>query len=255
MPGFWKRPVTRMYSYNLDLGDMQSRAARARSEVRTSSNVRNISRAQSPYVADQNNVSAFANYKNALLDTSRALRQESAANQMAREQSRVQSMRQQQEMRRSMAETRARSMEPSMSSMQMQNMSASVANNASAASRMQQQQQQSSTSTTQSTYRTESRHRVADDINKRMADVHMMPWSAGAELDEANSASSRARSRISELERELEEITRKAMMTSSHARQTAAQMAKAAQLEDSEAMSNSYRKSKKVMIESSQKVR
>lgn len=149
MPGFWKRPVTRMYSYNLDLGEhyyypishyleaergtrgetpgaltfnerlarrwlhgrrygatdlsdrysrasslsrfdgdwsylageMSNRSARARSEIRTSS-----------AGFDANNVSAFANYKNALLDTSRELRQEASANLLAREQSRSNSL-------------------------------------------------------------------------------------------------------------------------------------------------------------------
>ena len=99
------------------------------------------------------------------------------------------------------------------------------------------------------------RQRVSDDIIKRVADVHMSPWSKGSELDEANSASARARTRIAELERELEEITKKAMLTSTHARQTAKQMAQQASMEDASAMSNSYRKSRKVMVESAQRVR
>ena len=83
----------------------------------------------------------------------------------------------------------------------------------------------------------------------------MSPWSKGSELDEANSASARARTRIAELERELEEITKKAMLTSTHARQPAKQMAQQASMEDASAMSNSYRKSRKVMVESAQRVR
>ncbi len=54
----------------------------------------------------------------------------------------------------------------------------------------------------------------------------MMPWSVGPELDEANSASLRARARISELERELEEITKKALSTRIYSSKSAAQMAK-----------------------------
>ncbi|TRY79821.1 hypothetical protein TCAL_10260 [Tigriopus californicus] len=289
MPGFWKRPVTRMYSYNLDLGEhyyypishyleaergtrgetpgaltfnerlarrwlhgrrygatdlsdrysrasslsrfdgdwsylageMSNRSARARSEVRTSS---------AGY--DANNVSAFANYKNALLDTSRELRQEASANLMAREQSRSHSLA---NMRAEAASRRSA----------FQQMRASTPMTATANTE--------SSSTTRSSYRTESKRRIEDDICKKVADVHMMPWALGTELDEAQSASARARSRISELERELEEITKRAMTTSTHARRTAAQLAKEASLEDEQAMASTYKKSRKVMIQSAQR--
>jgi len=95
---------------------------------------------------------------------------------------------------------------------------------------------------------------VKDDISKTIADVHMKPWNAGKELDEANQASARARARIIELEKELEEITRKAMTTQSLAIKTAKQMAAEATREDEQMMQNSYKKSKKVMIESSSKM-
>ena len=81
----------------------------------------------------------------------------------------------------------------------------------------------------------------------------MMPWAVGQELNEAQSASSRARARIAELERELEDITRKAMTTSMHARATAAQLAQEAMKEEA-AMASSYKKSRKVMIESASKL-
>lgn len=198
MPGFWKRPVSRMYAYNMDLGEhyyypissyleaergfrgetpgaltfnerlarkwvygrryaatemrdryarsssigpltydsawsvsaplaASARAARARSEARSVAG--GIGRATTPF-DDPNNVSAFANYKNALLDTSMQLRQESAASTLAREQSRLQSLRAQEASRRSAMESssmtssmmRSRSVEPV-------NVSASVANN------------------------------------------------------------------------------------------------------------------------------
>ena len=95
---------------------------------------------------------------------------------------------------------------------------------------------------------------VKDDISKTIADVHMKPWNAGKELDEANQASARARARILELEKELEEITKKAMTTQSLAIKTAKQMAAEATREDEQMMQNSYKKSKKVMIESSSKM-
>jgi hypothetical protein len=90
-------------------------------------------------------------------------------------------------------------------------------------------------------------------VVKKVADVHMMPWSAH-EREEASSASARARARINDLERELEEITRKCMMTSTHALKTASQLAKQAMAEDEAALSSSYKKSRRVMIESGSKV-
>jgi hypothetical protein len=95
---------------------------------------------------------------------------------------------------------------------------------------------------------------MSDDICKRVADVRMQPWSAGAELDAAQSASAKARCRIADLERELDVVTKKAIMTSSHAMMTASALAKAAMIEDEAAMKSSYKKSKKVMVTSSSKI-
>jgi len=100
----------------------------------------------------------------------------------------------------------------------------------------------------------ESKRKIDDDIIKRVADVRMSPWSKGQELDEANAASARARARILELEKELEEITRKAMTSQVKALKTAKQMAAEATREDEAAMASSFKKSKKVMIESSSKI-
>jgi len=95
---------------------------------------------------------------------------------------------------------------------------------------------------------------VKDDMIKRVADARMgLNWDAAA-VKEAESASAQTRMRISELERELEEITKKAIMTSTHASKTASALAKAAMAEDASAAAQSYKKSKKVMIESSQKM-
>lgn len=87
-----------------------------------------------------------------------------------------------------------------------------------------------------------------------MADIRMNPWSVGQELDEAQAASARARTRILELERELEEITRKAMTSQHRALKTAKQMAAEATREDEAAMASSFKKSRKVMIESSSRM-
>lgn len=102
--------------------------------------------------------------------------------------------------------------------------------------------------------RTESKRRIEDDISHKVANIRINPWSPGQELDEANAASARARARILELERELDEITRKAMTTQERALKTAKQMAMEATREDEAAVASSFKKTKKVMIESSSKL-
>ena len=101
---------------------------------------------------------------------------------------------------------------------------------------------------------THSKRELKDDIIKKVADIHMSPLSRGKEMDDANEASARARVRILELEKELEEITRKAMTSTSKALKTAKQMAAEATREDEAAMKSSFKKTKKVMIESSSKI-
>lgn len=100
----------------------------------------------------------------------------------------------------------------------------------------------------------ESSRRIDDDISKKIADIHITPFSKGQEADAASAASARARARILELERELEEITKKAMTTQVRALKSAKQMAAEAYAADEAAMSSSVKKSKKVMIESSAKI-
>lgn len=63
-------------------------------------------------------------------------------------------------------------------------------------------------------------------------------------------ASARARTRIADLERELDDITKRALSTRSYGYQSAASMAKKALMEDEAAVASSYKKSKKVMVES-----
>ena len=117
-----------------------------------------------------------------------------------------------------------------------------------------QQKSASTASASRTQVQTESKRKIEDDIIKKVADVRMSPWSKGQELDEANAASARARARIVELEKELEEITRKAMTTQVKALKTAKQMAMEATREDEAAMASSVKKSKKVMIESRSKI-
>merc|ERR1719273_2156166 len=95
-----------------------------------------------------------------------------------------------------------------------------------------------------------------DDVNKRVADIRMQPWMNRTDMQEAEEASARARARISELERELEEITKKALMTSSKSLKSAKQLAYQASMEaEEEAKASSTKKSKKVIIQSSKSIR
>ena len=84
----------------------------------------------------------------------------------------------------------------------------------------------------------------------------MQPWMNRTDMQEAEDASARARARISELERELEEITKKALMSSSKSLKSAKQMAYQASMEaEEEAKAASSKRSKKVMIQSSTQIR
>ena len=117
----------------------------------------------------------------------------------------------------------------------------------------QQMQQQQVQQQQQQQQRVRFQRQISDDMSKKVADVRMMPWTVGPELDEAQSASARARQRILDLERELEEVTKKALTTRTHAARTAKALAQQAMAEE-DALASSYKKSKKVMIESSSKM-
>ena len=333
MPGFWKRPTCRTYSYNLDLGehyydpmrsyleverggrgetpgaltyserlarrwlhgkryataDRYNRAAsvgpadqvgvsslsyldseltaraamsRARSEVRENRE------ATPPFNPnDPNNVSAFGKFKRALEHSSRELRDSSVARQtsvasrkstqVAQEQatasvSRSQEARKAALSRMHTAREEARSSIRQQQQLQQQQQQRQVVQQQQQVVQQRQVQQVQEESRAQMV-RQESSRRIQDDIAKRVADVHMMPWAAGQELDEANSASARARARISELERELDVITKKALSSQTAAMKTAAQLAKEAMMED-EKMATSMKKTKRILVESTQKL-
>jgi len=94
--------------------------------------------------------------------------------------------------------------------------------------------------------------KVKDCIEKKIADIRMQPYVGAQEVREAEAASLRARARILDLERELDEITKRAIMTSTKAVQSAKQMAYQASMEaQEEAKAASTKKSRKVIVESS----
>merc|ERR1719245_1419804 len=98
--------------------------------------------------------------------------------------------------------------------------------------------------------------KVKDCIEKKIADIRMQPYVGGQELREAEAASLRARARILDLERELDEITKRAIMTSTKAVKSAKQMAYEASMEAmEEAKASSTKKSRKVIVESKSQIK
>merc|ERR1712142_361342 len=97
---------------------------------------------------------------------------------------------------------------------------------------------------------------VDDAISKKIADIRMQPYVETQEIREAEAATLRARARIMDLERELEDITKRAIMTSTKAVKSAKQMAyEASMAAEEESKAASTKKSRKVIVESSSKIR
>lgn len=274
MPGYWKRPISRMYSYNLDLGehyyspmthyldtergtrgetpgaltfserlakkwlygrrygatDISDRYARASSvagsEVAPSYLENEISDRYARAASEMRGASAMRASSQAV-----ASRQQAMASQASRQQ--------------------AMASQPKSS----QAVSSQQAVQSSVKQAKTVRIQEQSTSTSESVRRAASSRKVEDDVLKKVADLHLMPWAAGKELEAAQTASARAKARIMDLERELEEITRKTMTSQAAALHTASALAKEAMMEDEANVASSYKKSRKVMIESAQKVK
>jgi len=97
---------------------------------------------------------------------------------------------------------------------------------------------------------------VNDCIEKKIADIRMQPYVGNQEVRDAEAASLRARARILDLERELDEITKRAIMTSTKAVKSAKQMAYEASMEAAEeAKASSTKKSRKVIVESKSSIK
>jgi len=98
--------------------------------------------------------------------------------------------------------------------------------------------------------------KVNDCIEKKIADIRMQPYVGNQEVRDAEAASLRARARILDLERELDEITKRAIMTSTKAVKSAKQMAYEASMEAAEeAKASSTKKSRKVIVESKSSIK
>lgn len=283
MPGFWKRPVNRTYSYNLSLGEhyyspmtsylesergsrgdgpgaltYSERLARKWLHGRKydSTEIRDrYERARSVAATDL----ASANFAS----SAAAAEEESNVGYLNSEMARRSA--------RAMSEMRTSSSTSIMSRRQMQQqiqqqqesklemqMSArqeiAARQEASRKEFVRQEKRMAESSSLTQSSAASKKSVIQDDICKKVADVRMMPWEAGKELSEAQSASARAKARILELEKELELITQKAMMSTSRAVKTASQMAAQASMEDEAAVAASTKKSRKVIMESSSKI-
>jgi len=320
MKGFWKRPVSRTYGYNLDVGqhyyahhtdyldsDRGSRgeapgaltyAERLNRQwlygrrydanetrdryVRASSATREISGAESSAVygsagygfrgaraqsctpfssEDINNVSAFKNIDARRITAAESVRSSGAAVATAASASASSSQQQQSmsmQQARQQAQARSSSRMESTTKVQQESQKATSVK-FQAQTQVRQAQSQVRNAREEKQVQSSCQVRIGgvsvkDDMIKRVADARMHPWDAGKAVQEAESASAQTRMRISELERELDEITKKAIMTSTHASKTAKALSKAAMSEDASAVASSYKKTRKVMTESSQKM-
>jgi len=90
--------------------------------------------------------------------------------------------------------------------------------------------------------------RENDDICKRVADIRMTPW-RGDEMQQEYQAAQQSRARLTSLNRELDNITRSNMKYRSSYNKTAAQLAKEALQADRS--SSVYKKTRKVVTQSS----
>jgi len=91
-----------------------------------------------------------------------------------------------------------------------------------------------------------------DSLQKRITDIRMSPWRTDRELEDDYKTSQESRARLYGLERELGAITRNAMTFSSNEK-SAKEMAEEAHKEESSLSKNSY-KSKRIIYESNRKI-
>lgn len=230
MPGFWKRPVCRVYSYNLDLGEnyyspqrdyvsSSSRGTRGETPGPLSYSERIARR----WIEGDQDRERRARTEVSSLKTPAELRtghlssdymsSATAANSLASE-------------RREVREAVDKSSEHA---------DILLNTHREAMSRLDDEQLQ----------RRYGTPRDNDDVFKRIVDIRMSPW-RGAELEHEYKASQQSRARLTSLNRELEGITRNAMTYRPRYGKSAAELAKDALLESSSA--SSY--TKKVVLDS-----
>jgi len=335
MPGFWRRPVTRMYSYNLDVGEnyykplsnyldrnssvertaraetpgamtfaerlqntgrisgrryegsarstsvaRESQAATSSSAEHTSAFARRgvraasempataVSSAQAGRESAERQMSSAVQLRSAHAQQS-SQRAESASRSQTASALRQESMQSTQIAASAKQASMSHSREETTETVQRASASSATAQMVQRMRAEQNQQRMEVMQRASSQQRTSRREekqsaaaikageiKVKDCIEKKIADIRMQPYVGTQEVREAEAASLRARARILDLERELDEITKRAIMTSTKAVQSAKQMAYQASMEaQEEAKAASTKKSRKVIVESSSSMR
>eukprot|EP00092_Neocalanus_flemingeri_P032209 GFUD01035008.1.p1 GENE.GFUD01035008.1~~GFUD01035008.1.p1 ORF type:complete len:232 (+),score=75.10 GFUD01035008.1:112-807(+) len=230
MPGFWRRPIARVYSYNLDLGEnyyspMKDYLGRDR-----------VERGETPGALTHSERIARRWCEG---DKDRQLRAKTEAYERD-------AMR---EAIRATSEVR-REVTPRVEQKVDYSAIDSATQKAEAVMNTHRRMIRDISEDTQRRVQ-EINPRYEDNISKRMADIRLSPW-RGQEMDTEYRTSQEARGRIQGLERELEEITRKAMTYRSY-HKTAKELAAEA-LRDDALMSSSTKRTKRVTYESNRRL-
>jgi len=306
MPGFWKRPVARMYSYNLDVGEhyyspmtsyldverqtrgetpgaltFSERLAKKWINGRRYDSTDTRYARSSSMAREASSSAAAASAESARLNRAASEMRTSSTFGSQADASAASAFTDRSQLRQAAAMSSSQTnLHSAYTSVQAQReestqevtRASSSSATAKMVARMQQEQRQkflnisqrSSTSRQARTSRQEetttvqkaANIQVDDAISKKIADIRMHPYVETQEVRDAEAATLRARARIMDLERELEDITKRAIMTSTKAVKSAKQMAyEASTAAEEEAKAASTKKSRKVIIESSSKIR
>lgn len=303
MPGFWRRPVSRMYSYNLDVGEHyyspmtgyldQDRSTRgetpgaltfserlakkwitgrryeatdSRNGYERSSSVARETSYQPEALREARGLRAASEMRTAATGASYSTSAWSDRNQLrqqalyhpqaiSEEHANLQSSSIRSETIEEVAKTSSSSLSAKRAAMIQQEQRAALM-------RAQQQSRSRSCQPRSSFARREEAVTSAkintkqeDNISKKIADIRMHPYQGNQEVREAEAATLRAKARILDLERELDDITKKAIMTGTKAVKSAKQMAYEANMEaEEEAKASSTKKSRKIIMESNNKI-
>jgi len=254
MPGYWRRPIARVYSYNLDLGEnyyspMKDFVA-------------------SPDYGDREKTPGALTYSERIArkfmesDTDRMMRAKSEVR------SRESKARMEAQERASMREAiRATSSGPPPSSRPPTGLSSyrderkeigtggtgyqsvhgeGVERAESVLSQHRRLVREISEDTTQNVSEVGSSRFANDSVYKKMADIRISPW-RGEEVESEYRAAQKARARISSMERELNDITRNLMTYRSGYRQSAQEMGQRAREEEQ----SSSTRTKRTVVEES----
>lgn len=246
MPGFWKRPVCRVYSYNLDLGE--SYYSPQRDYLRDSNRGTAASSGSSLRLAESPGPLTYSErLARSFLEGDKD-RQQRARTEAATELSAWRG-RELGAGRPPLPPTRLPPKEAHVADMNRRELKETIEKSTQQAEIILNTHRDSMSRLEEEDlvrrYGTPSRGN--DDIYKRIADIRMTPF-RGQELEEEYKTAQHSRAKLSSLNRELEDVTRRAMTYRPAYGKTAAELARDAMNESS--MSSSYKKTSKVVVDS-----